>query len=61
MMGTTTYCPTKENLGEMMLILHAIPERCFLADGFLFEKYLTVCHVSRSVRNQSTPSPIKIP
>jgi hypothetical protein len=61
MMGTLTYCTTNKNLCGMMMVFYAKHKRCFHAEGFLFEKYLTVCHVSRSVRNQSTIIPIKIP
>jgi hypothetical protein len=60
-MGTLTYCPTNKNPCEMMMVLYAILDRCFLVNDFPFEKYLTLCQVGKSSRYKSTLISIKIP
>jgi hypothetical protein len=61
MMGTTTYCPTKENPGEMMMILHAICKGCFLANDFLFKNLLDDRPCQQIGLQPITPNSIKIP
>jgi hypothetical protein len=61
MTGTTTDCPTSKNTRGMMMIFYSNHERGFHADGFLLKNRLTIYHITRSVRNQSIRSSIKIP
>jgi hypothetical protein len=61
MMGTLTYCSTKENPQEMMMIFQPIHKRCIHANVILFENCLTQCQVSKSVCYKSILSSIKIP
>ena len=60
-MGKTTYCSTNKNPREMMMIFCSILRVCFHVNEFPFEKYLTLCQVSKSSRYKSTLILIKIP